>query len=75
MAEVIESMPPERPDSHPWGDLLDGQRWKLKRGDDYDCDEALVARRARGAARRRGISVDVRYSRSKGFVCIQARRT
>jgi hypothetical protein len=74
MAEVIESMPPKRGGYHDWETLLDGRRWKLTRGEDYDCTEAMMADRAKKAAKRRGLRVTVSWSYEKRHVCLQALR-
>jgi hypothetical protein len=72
MAEVLDDKTPMPPPWGPWNEWLDGRKWRLVRGVDYNCDETRMARRARQAARRRGVRVIVRLSREMRHVYVQA---
>jgi hypothetical protein len=73
MAEVVDEMPEPRPDCLPWDVLLDGRRWKLAVGDDYDSgEETRVVNRAKAAARARGRKVETRVSRRQGAIWLRA---
>lgn len=46
-----------RPPKYDWGRLLNGDRWSLKRGNDFDCDPGSLLALVRTTARKQGKTV------------------
>ena len=59
MAEVLDSFEFGMERSI-WGEWLDGRIWRLERGHDFDVIPDTLDKRARAAAKRRGLKVRVR---------------
>jgi hypothetical protein len=64
MAEVLDAFPErERVGRYPWDDWLNGQIWKLKRGEDFMCKVGSFRNYAyaRAAGRRLALYIDGDY--------------
>ena len=61
MAEVVDAMPDkyETRRKYDWANWLDGQKWRLQAGTDFDVPSRSMAAQVYQAAERRGIGVIV----------------
>lgn len=57
MAERIKSYESRigRPPVYPWAEWMDGSAWRIKRGEDFEIEPALMAQAIRVHGRRNGV--------------------
>lgn len=62
MATAVKKMPsvPHTPKTYDWNELLDGQCWKLVKGEDFQCKVASFRCVAFQAATKRGMKLVTR---------------